>query len=52
VRFGRHQQPGGKGRGDLDWAQGAVTEAIKTAGSGLGERDRRGYPYLLLARDR
>ncbi|MBO2461760.1 class IV adenylate cyclase [Actinomadura violacea] len=38
-----------KGAGDLDQADTAITDAVKQVGDDLlGERDRRGYPYLLL----
>jgi adenylate cyclase class 2 len=40
-----------KGDGDPDQADTALTNIIKTVGLGLGERDRRGYPYLLLRRE-
>ncbi|MFG2245801.1 class IV adenylate cyclase [Spirillospora sp. NPDC048823] len=43
------------GDGDLDQAGHAITDAVKettSAGVTLGERDRRGYPYLLLDRER
>ncbi|MBE1530368.1 class IV adenylate cyclase [Actinomadura algeriensis] len=43
------------GDGDLDQAGQAITDAVKavtTGGVSLGERDRRGYPYLLLDRER
>ncbi len=38
--------------GDLPLADEAIIWAIDRAGVGLGERDRRGYPYLLLSRQR
>lgn len=40
------------GDGDLPQADEAVSWAVEHAGAGLGERDRRGYPYLLLGRQR
>ncbi|GAA2451769.1 class IV adenylate cyclase [Actinomadura vinacea] len=43
------------GDGDLDEADAAITKAVEAVTSGgvaLGERDRRGYPYLLLGRER
>jgi adenylate cyclase, class 2 len=36
------------GSGDLPEADTAISWAVEHAGTGLGERDRRGYPYLLL----
>ena len=40
------------GDGDLPQADAAITWAVQQAGAGLGDRDRRGYPYLLLNRQR
>ena len=40
------------GDGDLPQANAAITWAVQQAGADLGERDRRGYPYLLLDRER
>jgi adenylate cyclase class 2 len=40
-----------KGDGDLDEAQAALTTPIKATEAHLGDRDRRGYPYLLLDRE-
>jgi adenylate cyclase class 2 len=38
------------GNAGLPEADAAISWAIQQAGTGLGERDRRGYPYLLLDR--
>ncbi len=40
------------GNAELPQADAAISWAVQHAGEGLGERDRRGYPYLLLGRQR
>jgi adenylate cyclase, class 2 len=40
------------GTADLPYADAAISWAVQQAGTGLGERDRRGYPCLLLGRQR